>query len=80
MASDLIKLAAFWKKEGKAGPFLSGKWQKDVDLKSLSASDLLLMFPVKNKKNPKQPDYELFLAPPKDVPVQQEIKESDVPF
>lgn len=53
--SDLIKLTGLWKSESKSGvKMLSG---------SLNAITSLLIMPNDFKKDPKDPDYYLYLKP-----------------
>lgn len=50
----MIDLLALWKKEGKNGPYLSGKL----------GNNTVMVFPNKNKKTDKHPDYRVVIAPP----------------
>lgn len=62
--SDLRKVGALWKKEGAKGTFYSGTLDAGAMKSALVGSETrLLLFPVRNKKNPKQPDIELFCVP-----------------
>lgn len=64
MASDLRKVGALWKKDGAKGTFYAGKLDAEAMKSALVGSETsLLIFPVRNKKNPRQPDIEIFCAP-----------------
>jgi len=56
--SDTINLTGLWKTKSKkdGSQFLSGKPAKDAKFK-------FMVFPVKNKKSPNYPDYNLVIAP-----------------
>lgn len=51
----MVKLGGLWLKEGKNGKFMSGK---------LGSANIMI-FPNKNKKTDKHPDYEIVVASPK---------------
>lgn len=77
---DLRKVGAMWKKEGAKGTFYAGKLDADAMKSALvGAETSLLMFPVRNKKNDRQPDVEIFCAPAREGGRRAE-PESDDPF
>ena len=66
---DLQKIAALWMKTGPKGTFYSGKLDAAVAKAALdSGCTRLLLFKVKNKKNERQPDLELFAAEDRNAP------------
>lgn len=64
--SDLQKIGALWRKQGKNGTFYSGQLDAEKVKSALAGGDSrLLLFPVKTKRE-KGPDVELFIAPDRD--------------
>jgi hypothetical protein len=64
--SDLRKVGALWKKDGKNGTFYSGTLDAEAMKSGLVGGETrLLLFPVKNKRE-RGPDVELFCVPPQD--------------
>jgi hypothetical protein len=70
----MTKIAALWLKDGEKGKFFVGKL----------GDATLFVFKNKNKKADNQPDYEVFVAPPKDKgappPKKETPKEDDFGF
>lgn len=57
----MIKIGALYKRQGKNGEFLAGKF----------GDASIMIFPNKNKTDVKQPDYEIIIAENKQKPAQQ---------
>lgn len=61
--SDLRKLGALWKKDGKKGTFYSGTIDPEAMREAIAAGETrLLLFKVQQKRE-RGPDMELFAAP-----------------
>ena len=64
--SNMRKIAALWQKKSQKGTtFYSGKFDVEKLKDALNQGETsILLFKVKDKRNPKAPDLELFAVPP----------------
>lgn len=67
---DDREVGALWRKQGEKGPFLTGEIHDQP----------VLVFPVRNKKNPKMPDFRVLRGEPRRAPQQQQRSEPSDPF
>ena len=76
----MIKVAAFWKKTGKKGQFLSGKVDRQFS-GGLGKESGLFLFKNKYKEKEGHPDWILYLADDKPKePEDRSAQEDDIPF
>ena len=67
----MIKLGAFWKKEGKTGEY----WGGEIEIKGVKTK--LIAFPNGYKENEKQPDIIIYLSEPRPE-YQKKVEEETV--
>lgn len=74
------ELGALWKRSGKNGEYMSGV----IEINGVVTT--IVLFPIKTKKNERQPDWRIMKAEPKQseeekiVEVPQDLNPDDVPF
>lgn len=74
------ELGALWKRKGKSGEYMSGV----IEINGVVVT--IVAFPIKDKKNPNQPDWRIMKSLPKEkkdeevIEVPQDLNPDDVPF